>query len=454
MFDAMTKSGSAQSQYQLPNGLTVINLPVANNDMVGLALVIKTGRRDGTAAQAAKLDLLSGHFFRKTLTQSTSRELFSELERLNAGYEIQVDPEQTRVSMVARAKDAQRLLSLLGDLVIRPTFDAAAVENYKTLLIKSISEDDKTPAMWLAFHRDEKLFDADSPLARSGYLNVDAIKRFSPKQLEAAHRRLFNPQRAALVISGGSKLTSFQVQAALGPMRPGEAIPKRTRPHWRRGQPWSTHVRTPVDGEVPSVALAAAIPMPSANKNGVVDEQSVAAGVLLQEILSGGSTSRLFYNVSERNGLCYGISGHVWWLSDMRFLMIQTSFPPEDGRRAMQVAFAQLRDVAGSGSKAITGSEFAKARAHILAVQGEQLASAQGRSVMYATRWAREQELLTPAQMKRALDATSIDDVRRLARQMVTELEHTRLVLVAPAEMGRQLYEAATGPAPRGLNHD
>jgi predicted Zn-dependent peptidase len=127
-------------------------------------------------------------------------------------------------------------------------------------------------------------------------------------------------------------------------------------------------------------------------------------------VLGGGATSRLFVEVREKRGLCYGIGCRYVAQANAGALRIEAGVPADRLDDAINAILEQLQDLATAGND----EEVAKARALLLG----HLAMESDRPETWARRYSRDLVQLgsirTYDDIVAALEAVTTADVRRL----------------------------------------
>jgi predicted Zn-dependent peptidase len=148
----------------------------------------------------------------------------------------------------------------------------------------------------------------------------------------------------------------------------------------------------------------------------------------LSIILGEGMSSRLFVELREKRGLAYDVSTYVTHLLDTGTFSIYTGVDPKNATETLKVIFSELERLAESGPD---DDELAKARE--LSKGRLMLRLEDSRSV---AGWVGAQELLlgevrTVDEAVAKMDAVTMDDLRRLAREII-DTRRLRLAVVGP----------------------
>ncbi|HEX8551224.1 MAG TPA: pitrilysin family protein [Abditibacteriaceae bacterium] len=154
------------------------------------------------------------------------------------------------------------------------------------------------------------------------------------------------------------------------------------------------------------------------------------AGWLLDAILTGGYSSRLFQEIREKRGLCYNIGPLSASYRNAGFWAVETSVAPENARKTIQILGRELKKVREQGV-GIAELKRAQTMTKINLLLSEESSSAQ------MTRIARNELCFgrqrTTEEILACVLAVSRDEVQAAAREIFSE-EHFNLAAVGPLE--------------------
>jgi predicted Zn-dependent peptidase len=171
------------------------------------------------------------------------------------------------------------------------------------------------------------------------------------------------------------------------------------------------------------------------------DDRRSALGVL-NSVLGGGMSSRLFQEVRERRGLAYSVYSFASGYSDAGVFGMYAGCSPKNAGQVAELLLAEFGRLAETG---ITDGELARARGQLsgsaaLALEdSDTRMSRLGRSELTTGEFSDLDEAL------RRLDEVTPDDVRELAR----ELASRPLSLAAVGAVDESTFKAALGDAVR-----
>lgn len=385
----------------LSSGLRVVCDPVPGLHTLAVAVTADGGARHEDAVRSGWSHLLE-HMVFKGAGGHSARDLIERIE--SAGGSINAATGQERTTFTARvlAADLELALSVISDLVFRPTLDAAELEREKDVIAQEIAEAYDTP--------DDHVFElaygaafADQPIGRPILGSNETLKDADRDRLEAWRARLYAPERMALSVSGA---VSEDALLALAERWFGVAASGQPAPvdpvAFTGGQAAETR-------RIEQANLVFAVPGLEAR------DPDLPALALLIEIFGGGMASRLFQEAREARGLAYSVDAGFEAFADGGLVSI---FAGTAGGKAVEMAklaAEELRKLADG----ITEAELARARAQGLAglyMAEESLASRAERGAWQALVWDR---LIPPEETAARLAAIERKDLARVAVRLI-----------------------------------
>jgi predicted Zn-dependent peptidase len=147
------------------------------------------------------------------------------------------------------------------------------------------------------------------------------------------------------------------------------------------------------------------------------DERRFALRVL-DTILGGSSSSRLFQEVREKRGLAYSVYSYHTMFVDAGLFAAYAGTTPARARDVLSIVGDELQDVAEGG---LTADEFERAKGHMKGSLVLSLDDPSGRMSRIGKSEISHGEILTVNEMLRRIDAVSFDDARSVAKRVLTQ---------------------------------
>jgi zinc protease len=284
-------------------------------------------------------------------------KLDDELDRLGASIETDVGQDQGSVSASMLKEDLVRGIDIVADLLRHPAFPQDKIDLAKIQLRDSIARRNDEPN-GIAFREFVKiLYGKGSPYAaQAEYATIDAITR---DDLVAFHQRFFQPENMILGVEGDFNTAEVRarIEQAFGAWprggQPRPAVPAVDVAAQSRGGVCEI-VKTDMQQSWVLMGML----------GGRRDDPDFYALQVMNEVLGGGFSSRLFSNVRSAKGLAYAVfSG---WNADWDhagMFFVGGSSKPETTVTIYHAMLAEVKRMAEGGA---TDDEVARAKDSIL----------------------------------------------------------------------------------------
>jgi len=244
---------------------------------------------------------ITGQVMRTGGTKSMPGDKMDEvLEAMAASVETSIGQTSGSASMSVLKEDLDKVLPIFADVLMNPAFPDDKIQLAKIQARSVISRRNDNPSS-ITFREFAKLiYGADSPYARhTEYATIDAITR---DDLVAFHQRFFHPNNVMLGIVGDFKPEEMKrkIKAAFAQWRPEKLdLPELPKVEYKfeRG----VFLVKKEDINQTHILMG--------HIGGLMNNPDYPALVVMNNILGGSFTSRLFKNVRSRKGLAYSVFG-------------------------------------------------------------------------------------------------------------------------------------------------
>lgn len=275
-----------------------------------------------------------------------------------------------------------------------------------------------------------------SPLGRPVIGRRETIEALNAEALAAFHREQYAATPVYWVAVGAVDHDDLCAHVA------------STLPEWRSdaadagGPPLPGAAPQRIVVERPSEQVHLALGIPVA---GPLLEQRTTLRVL-DALLGGPPSSRLFQEIRERRGLAYSVSSFLELSGDFGLFGAYVGTRPERSAVAAEVLAAELSK-AGRGE--FDPADLDWARRHVAGRAGLQAETPAGRAALLAGRLVHGLPLVSPEQVAAAADAIEIDALAAVAAPLLGALDGAGVAVVAPdgAAAAAALDAAGLGPA-------
>ena len=289
-------------QRTLANGLTVWVLPRADGPpKIHYVLSVRGGLAADPTLQPGFSSMLAS-LLKEGAGARDALRIAQDLQSYGGDLQTDASVDGITLSMSGLASNAAKVITLLSDIALQPSFPDHEVELGKLNAVQALKASEADPD-YLARRAMGRLVFDGHPYGR--ILPTEAsILAIAPSLLHAEHDRRFRPDRALLVITGRiAPDAAFRLaESVFGDWRAEGRAMDGTPPVQPRSAPG--HVFVARDDSVQS-AIRIGRPAIAA------DSPDYFPLLMANAVLGGGFSSRLMQNLREDKGYTYGAGSAV-----------------------------------------------------------------------------------------------------------------------------------------------
>jgi len=334
----------------LENGLRIATERLAGARSVSFGIWVEAGSRHEAAGQEGMAHLWEHLAFKGTDTRS-ALDIAKSLDILGGHSNAYTSREHTCFHTRVVDTHLEEALDILSDIVLSPKPTATDFDREKDVVLQEIAmvEDDPEESLMEAFWT---AIWPDCPGGHSILGRPDTVRAFKRKAMETWRAEHYRPGNILVAAAGSLDHDRFQamVQKRFGSLKPGEP---RTSPSPDTYRPAT--LLTERDTAETHVALS----FPGL---GGRDERRFALSIL-NAILGGNMSSRLFQEVRERRGLAYSVYSFTSSLADAGALQVYAAVDPPRTEELLACLHGEICRLARKG---VTQEELEHARDHML----------------------------------------------------------------------------------------
>jgi len=341
------------SRWKLPNGLDAVAVPRGDLPIVSFSLAIKAGAYDEQKDRTQGVADFTAGMLRHGAGKRTAEQIADTIDSAGGSLEAGSDGESTLVTCSVLAARADTCLSLLADVLLRPTFPEKEMAEVRDQMLASLAQRADDPHLLAAEHFDNLLFGEGHP---DGWvLTPEHVNAITRDKLLAFWKAFYRPNNAILAIAGDidPAVMKTRVERAFGgwasaavPQRPAFEIP-------------AVHGKRVILVDKPELSQATLMFGHAGIRHADPDWYAVT---LVNYVLGGSDfSSRLMQEVRSKRGLTYGIGSSFGASLYQGAFRVSASTRNETAWDALSVATAELSKMKASGP---TEDELAKAKGY------------------------------------------------------------------------------------------
>jgi predicted Zn-dependent peptidase len=279
----------------LPHGLTVITEQMQHIRSASIGVWLETGSRDEDPEWNGISHFIEHMVFKGT-KHRTAEEIARQIDSIGGNMDAFTAKECICFNVKVLDEHIPIALDVLTDLVLHPIFDADDIVRERGVILEEIKMDEDNPD-YLVHEIFTQNFWKDHPLGKPILGTKETVKRFERAPVVEAYRHRFAPGNIIVAAAGNLNHDHFVdlVTKHFEHMKPSangfhSSAPKIVSRIVLRNKKALEQVQLCIG--VPSHPIA---------------HEKRHAGYVLNTLLGGGMSSRLFQNIRERQGLAYSI---------------------------------------------------------------------------------------------------------------------------------------------------
>ncbi len=390
---------------ELDSGERVITERIASVRSVALGYWIGAGSRDEKDERAGVSHFIE-HLLFKGSSRYTAQQIAETFDGL--GGELNAATSREHTFVYARVTDAhlETAVDVMTDMVFAPTF--AELDAEREVVLEEIAMYEDTPQELVHDLFSEAVF-GDQPLGRPVIGTREVIANVSRRALAAYHRSTYVGGNVVVAAAGNLQHNEVVRLVERAQRRPEDMPPKGVRVRRPLVTPPPPGLRfQQKDTEQYHICVGA----PGISRS---DRRRFAAS-LLDSILGGSASSRLFQEIREKRGLAYAVYSFTSQYTDTGLVGFYVGTREENLAECLEIASRELAEVA-AGS--LRPSELERAKENLKGRIVLSMESTSNRMSRLGKSLITDTELLSLDRLIAEIDAVEQDELAELASMLL-----------------------------------
>lgn len=392
---------------ELSNGLTILTERMEHVRSVSMGVWIKTGSRDERPELNGVSHFVEHMVFKGTKSRS-AKNIAREVDAIGGNLDAFTSKETICFNVKVLDEHVPKALDVLTDLVTYPLFAPDDIGRECKVILEEIKMDEDNPDM-LVHEIFTQSFWKDHPLGKPILGTRETVRRFDQGTLFDFYGGRFQGGNMIFSAAGNLDHDAFVAMVA-EKLAQLPAAPSSSGGLEASARP-KVHARivSKQKKSLEQLQLCLGVPAPAVN-----DEQRYTAA-MLNTILGGGMSSRLFQNVREDRGLAYSIFSELSSFRDTGSLCVYAGTSSQNAEQVIRLTveeFRRLKEQPAPEEELQRAKDQLKGNILLSLESSGALMSNLARQEMYFQRFYAVPEIL-----EQVSQVTS-EDVMRMARQL------------------------------------
>jgi len=411
---SFTASGDALVRRTvLPSGVRILSESVPGSRSSTIGYWVAVGSRDEHPFTYGSTHFLEHLLFKGTPTRS-ALDIAVAFDAVGGEHNAMTAKEYTCYYAKVQDRDLPMAVDVLADMFTSSTLEPDEFETERGVILEELAMADDDPSDVTS----ERFFEAvlgEHPLGRPIGGSPETIRAVTREAVWEHYRANYRAQDLVITVAGAVDHDELVLGVAAALTRAGWDLSAEAAPVARRdgihevierGSPLVT-VKRPIEqaniiAGVPGIAAA--------------DERRATLSVL-NSILGGGMSSRLFQEIREKRGLAYSVYSFSPSYSDAGLFGIYAGCSPA---KAAQVTELMLAEFARMGSGGVTSEELGRAVGQLSGASALALEDSDTRMSRLGRSELTLGEFVDLDESLRRLSLVTAEGVRELAEELVS----------------------------------
>ena len=317
----------------LPNGLIVLTERMEHLRSVAMGVWIKSGSRCESAENNGISHFVEHMVFKGTRSRS-SLNIAREMDSIGGNLDAFTGKETICFNVKSLADHVPIALDVLADLVLNPVFASTEIERERGVILEEIKIDEDNPDV-LVHELFTQNFWKDHPLGKPILGTTKTVGRLDQQKLIEYHTGCFRGGNMVFSAAGNLEHDQFveAVSQKFTGLLPGEAL------HEMQAPLASARILLQNKKSLEQVQLCMGVPAPP-----ITDDNRYAT-LILNTVLGGGMSSRLFQTIREERGMAYAIYSDLSPYSDTGSLCVYAGTSANKAIECVDLILAEFRNL-------------------------------------------------------------------------------------------------------------
>ncbi len=391
---------------QLANGVKLVSERMSHLRSVSAGVWIARGSRH-EADHEGGISHFIEHMVFKGTPQRDALEIARAVDSFGGHIDAFTSKEHACFNTKVLDEHFAGAFNLLADLVLEPAFREDDIQREKRVVFEEIKMEADSPEH-VVFNMFAKAFWRGHALGRSILGSEAQVRAYDQSTIRDFYSRTYTPENIVISAAGNVRHEDLHEAAEqrFGRLRPGNAGTVEPAPETYPLMEWKARE------SLEQVHLCIGFPSVS------FSHHDRFASYVLNALLGGGLSSRLFQNVREKHGLAYNVFSELSPYRDSGCLSIYAATAPSTANALVEAILGELRRLKHED---VSAAELQRSKRYL---KGSLMLSLESSSSRMAHLARQVMFLGQPAELDLLLenvDAVTVDDIRRLAIALFRE---------------------------------
>ena len=313
----------------LKNGIRILTQQMPHTRSVSMGVWVNVGARDENTTESGLSHFIEHMIFKGTRRRS-AYQIAKEFDAIGGHTNAFTSMENTCYHAKVMDTHTETMIDILSDIFLNSVFDPQEIEKERPVILQEIRMVKESPDDYVHL-LSGKNFWGDNPLGRSILGSQENVIQFKADQIKNYFQRLYQPDRILISVAGNVEHAHItdRLQPAFEPIKSGDGITKRITPRSQSLVDLNYQHLEQVHICLGMLGLSITNPRRYTYS-------------LLNTILGGNMSSRLFQEIREKRGLAYTVYSFIMSHVDTGMLGIYLAVEPARALETITLVLNEL----------------------------------------------------------------------------------------------------------------
>ncbi|HXN07701.1 MAG TPA: pitrilysin family protein [Nitrospiria bacterium] len=398
----------------LNNGIRVVSERIPSVKSVSIGLWVNVGSRDEEGTEHGLSHFLEHMFFKGTERKS-AKAIAQEMDALGGEMNAFTTRETTTFYTKVLDEHLSKAINILADVFHHSVFDPEEIRKERKVVLEEIKMVEDDPEELLNDYYLEQVW-KKNPLGRSILGTTETVSSLRREDIIGFLDKYYHPDRIVISVAGNFNLSVLNklLNKSFGKYESEKRLPiRRVAPRTETGIFCKKK-------SLEQVHFCLGLPGVSQ-----IDKNRNAYHVL-NTVLGGSVSSRLFQSVREERGLVYSIYSYLSFFQDAGLFTIYAGTSVKNAVKVIRLVAKELKKLRTEG---ITSSELRKAKDHLKGSMMLNMESTSSRMGQIARDEVYFGRFFSMDEMIREIDSVSLASVQEIAERVFDPSYYTLTTL-------------------------
>ncbi|MFH1286162.1 MAG: pitrilysin family protein [Candidatus Magasanikbacteria bacterium] len=407
------------STYVLENKASIHLVPLKDTKSLAVLVMFPVGSRYEEEKMQGVSHFVEHMMFKGTGKRPDTLTLTREIDRLGANYNAFTGKEYTGYYIKTDAKYSETVMDILSDMLFNSKFEEKEMEKEKGVVVEEIRMYRDNPLMNIE-NIFEDLMYTGSPLGLDIAGTEKHVLSYEHSDVVAYRDAYYTPGNMHVIVAGAiDEKVEEQIKEYFGSVSSDTAAKQSYVPFGFGPEEKDKRIFIE-EKKTDQAQMMLGFPgLPYDH------DDNLTVGVM-NTILGGSMSSRLFIQIREKKGLAYMVKSGSDHFRDTGYAYVRAGLESKNINEAIAVIREEIGKIIAEG---VTESELADAKTHIRGGLTLSLEDSSAQANWYASQILFHKKVENPEERLKKVEAVTNEDVKRLAKQ-IYDFEKMRVAII------------------------